>query len=214
MQHYADRLRRQKRQVRYVECGELDSTGDIAGVLTQLGVTHVQFVDPCDDWLQQRLTAALAAARIEVTVLDDPQFLTPWPVFEEFAAGRKRLFFADFYVLQRKRLGLLLDERGRPIGGKWSYDPENRKKLPRDVAIPPVAWPKSNADVRKARDYVRTQFPQAVGDGDTFHYPVTAEQARACSTISWIIASLSSANTKMRSMPTRHSCSTRCSRRP
>jgi len=55
MQHFADRLRRQKRQVRYVECGELDSTGDIAGVLTHLGVKHVQFVDPCDDWLQQRL---------------------------------------------------------------------------------------------------------------------------------------------------------------
>jgi deoxyribodipyrimidine photolyase-related protein len=33
MQHFADRLRRQKRQVRYVECGELDSTGDIAGVV-------------------------------------------------------------------------------------------------------------------------------------------------------------------------------------
>ncbi len=79
MQHYADRLRRQKRQVRYVECRELDSTGDIAGVLAQLGATHVQFVDPCDDWLRQRLTAALAAARIEFSVLDDPHFLTPGP---------------------------------------------------------------------------------------------------------------------------------------
>ena len=179
MQHFADRLRRQKRQVRYVECGELKSTGDIAGVLWQQGVQHVQFVDPCDDWLQQRLTAALAAAGIDFAVLDDPHVLTPEPVFEEFAAGRKRLFFTDFYVLQRKRLGLLLDERGRPSGGKWSYDPENRKKLPRDVAIPPIAWPQPNALVRKARDYVRMQFPQAVGEGDAFHYPVTPEQARA-----------------------------------
>ena len=179
MQHFADRLRRQRRQVRYVACGELESTGDIAGVLTQLGVKQAQFVDPCDDWLQRRLVASLVAARIDFSVLDDPHFLTPWPIFEEFAAGRKRLLFADFYALQRKRLGLLLDERGRPIGGKWSFDPENRKKLPRDVTIPPIAWPKPNAAVRKARDYVRMQFPQAVGDGDTFHYPVTPEQARA-----------------------------------
>jgi len=179
MQHFASQLRRQRRRVQYVECGELESTGDIAGVLTQLGVTHVQLVDPCDDWLQQRLTAALTAARIEVTMLDDPNFLTPWSIFEEFAAGRKRLFFTDFYVLQRKRLGLLLDERGRPIGGKWSYDAENRKKLPRDIAIPPVAWPSSNTHVRKAHSYVRTQFPQAIGDGDAFRYAVTAAQARA-----------------------------------
>ena len=179
MQHFAGRLRRQGRKVRYVERGELDSTGDIARVLTQLGVKHAQVVDPCDDWLQQRLSAALAAARIQFSVLDDPCFLTPWRVFEEFAAGRKRLFFTDFYMLQRKRLGLLLDERGRPIGGQWSYDPENRKKLPRDAAIPPVAWPKPTAHVRRARDYVQTQFPQAVGNGDAFHYPVTSEQARA-----------------------------------
>jgi len=48
-------------------------------------------------------------------VLDDPHFLTPWSVFEQFAAGRKRLFFTDFYVRQRKRLGLLLDKRGQPV---------------------------------------------------------------------------------------------------
>ncbi|HPM83814.1 MAG TPA: cryptochrome/photolyase family protein [Candidatus Anammoximicrobium sp.] len=179
MQHFAERLRRRKQRVHYVECGELGATGQIAAVLTQLGVTHAQFVDPCDDWLQQRLTAALAAARIGFTVLDDPHFLTPWPVFEEFAAGRKRLFFTDFYVLQRKRLGLLLDDRGRPVGGKWSYDPENRKKLPRDASVPPIAWPASSAAVREAQDYVRSQFAQAVGDGDAFHYPVTPEQARS-----------------------------------
>jgi deoxyribodipyrimidine photolyase-related protein len=179
MLHFADRLRRRKRQVRYVECSELKSTGDIAGLLTQQGVRHVQFVDPCDDWLQQRLTAALAAARIDFAVLDDPHALTPEPVFEEFAAGRKRLFFTDFYVLQRKRLGLLLDEHGRPSGGKWSYDPENRKKLPRDATIPPLAWPQPNALVRKAREELRMQFPQAVGEDDAFHYPVTPDQARA-----------------------------------
>jgi len=66
-----------------------------------------------------------------------------------------------------------------PVGGKWSYDPENRKQLPRDVAIPPVAWPKSSADVRKAREYVQTQFPQAVGEDEAFSYPVTPAQARA-----------------------------------
>lgn len=140
MQHFADGLRRRKRQVRYVECRELESTDAIAGLLAQQGVTHAQFVDLCDDWLHARLTAALAAAGIGVSVLDDPHFLTPWPVFEEFATGRKRLFFSDFYVLQRKRLGLLLDERGRPLGGKWSYDSENRRKLPRDVAVPQIAW--------------------------------------------------------------------------
>ena len=33
--------------------------------------------------------------------------------------------------------------------------------------------------MRKARDYVQTQFPQAVGEDEAFSYPVTPEQARA-----------------------------------
>jgi deoxyribodipyrimidine photolyase-related protein len=178
LQAYADRLRRQRRQVRYVECGELAATGDLAGTLQQLGVRQAQFVDPCDDWLEQRLTAGLRAAGIEFTVLDDPHFLTPGPDFEQFAAGRRRLFFTDFYLRQRKRLGVLLDAHGKPLGGKWSYDAENRRRLPRDAVIPPVAWPRPNAGVQKARDYVRSRFPQAVGEDEGFCYPVTPEQAR------------------------------------
>ena len=54
--------------MRYVACGELDSIGDVAGVLTRLGIKHAQFVDPCNDWLQQRVTAALAATRIVAIV--------------------------------------------------------------------------------------------------------------------------------------------------
>jgi deoxyribodipyrimidine photolyase-related protein len=179
MQHFASQLRRKGRQVHCVECGDIAATGEIAKVLKQLGVRQAQFVDPCDDWLQQRLTAALTAARIEYTVLDDPHFLTPWRVFDEFAAGRKKWFFTDFYMLQRKRLGLLVDERNRPLGGKWSYDAENRKRLPRGVAVPPLAWPKPQVHVRKARQYVEARFPDAPGDGDAFHYPVSPEQARA-----------------------------------
>lgn len=182
LQHYAGRLRRQKRQVRYVESRELAASGGIAELLAQLGATQVQVVDPCDDWLRQRLTAALAAAGIDLSLVDDPHSLTPEAVFEEFAVGRRRLFFTDFYVRQRQRLGLLLDDRGRPLGGKWSYDPENRQRLPREAAIPAVAWPRSTAGVQSARDYVRARFPEALGDGDAFRYPVSTAEARAALT--------------------------------
>ena len=179
MQRYADRLRRQRRHVRYVECRELASTGDIAQVLRQLGVRHAQFTDPGDDWLQQRLTEALQAAGIGFSLLDDPHVLTPSAVFDKFAAGRGRLLFRDFYVLQRRRLGILLDNRGGPVGGRWSFDAENRKRLPHDLPIPPIVWPKHGAAVRFARAYVDRVFPQAPGAGDSFRYPVTPEQARA-----------------------------------
>jgi deoxyribodipyrimidine photolyase-related protein len=177
MKSFASRVRRRGWRVRYVESSELETTGDIARVLAAMGVGHVRFVDPCDDWLQQRLTAALAAEHIPFTMLDDPHFLTPWSIFDEFATGRKKWFFTDFYLLQRKRLGLLVDDHGRPVGGKWSYDTENRKRLPRDVKVPPITWPEPPAEVRRAQQVFRARFPGALGDGDEFHYPICPEQA-------------------------------------
>ncbi|MBM4074438.1 MAG: cryptochrome/photolyase family protein [Planctomycetes bacterium] len=159
---------------------ELRSTADIAPLLSKLAITHVQLVDPCDDWLEQRLKTALANALIKCEVLDDPHFLTPWSTFDGFAVGRSKWFFTDFYVQQRQRLELLVDNRGRPLGGKWSFDSDNRKKMPRDTIVPPVKWPATDKYVREVKSYVAKAFPQAVGDHDSFHYPVTTEQARAC----------------------------------
>jgi deoxyribodipyrimidine photolyase-related protein len=180
MQSYAARLREQGTRVRYVESGEVGVTADVSVVLKALDATHVRFVDPCDDWLQQRLTAALRKAGVEFTIHEDPHFLTPSHVFEEFIAGRQKLFFNEFYVLQRRRLRILLTELGRPIGGKWSYDPANRKKLPGGLPIPPIVWPMPSGEVLRAEEYIRQRFPQAAGDASNFCYPTTPEQASAC----------------------------------
>ncbi len=180
LRHDFDRLRQQGKPVHYVEAGELRTTADIAPLLAKLGVTHVQLVDPYDDWMEQRLKHALAAVSIECEVLDDPHFLTPWSAFDDFAADRIHWLFSDFYVQQRRRLGLLVDNRGRPLGGKWSYDPENRKKMPRDTVVPAVTWPTPDKHVREAESYVRKTFPNALGDFRSFHYPVTTTQAQAC----------------------------------
>ena len=177
MQQFAGRVRRCGQKVHYVEGCQLQTTGDIADVLVDLGIDHVQLVDPCDDWLHQRLTEALTAARIDFTILDDPHFLTPWSVFDRFAADRKKWFFTDFYRLQRKRLDILVDDRGRPEGGKWSYDRENRQRLPSDVTVPPIAWPRTPSPLRRIRKEIEATFPDAMGDADDFCYPVSPDQA-------------------------------------
>jgi deoxyribodipyrimidine photolyase-related protein len=180
MQSYAAGLRRRGVRVHYVESSEIVTTADVAVVLKQLGASQVQFVDLCDDWLQKRLSTALQKVGIQFTTVDDPHFLTPPNFLAEFVAGRKKLHFTEFYVLQRKRLNILLTAEGRPVGGKWSYDPANRKKLPRGLPIPPVAWPPPNAEVHRAEEYVHERFPQALGDASNFCYPTTPEQAGAC----------------------------------
>jgi deoxyribodipyrimidine photolyase-related protein len=105
-------------------------------------------------------------------VLDDPHFLTPMQVIRDYAAGKRRLFFTDFYINQRKRLGILLDDDGKPLGGKWSFDTENRRRLPKDMRVPAVRRPPEDAHVREARQYVRQQFGNAPGSDEDFGYPI------------------------------------------
>lgn len=172
MDRYAERLRRQGWQVRRIEIRELPDTAATAGWLKRHRVKRVRYVDPCDDWLSTRLADALRMAGISAEVIDDPHFLTPRSVIDEFVRGRKRLFFTEFYIAQRRRLNVLLTPSGEPVGGKWSFDPENRKRLPRQLPIPARLRPAESAVVRAARQSVQRDFPDALGDDSGFDYPI------------------------------------------
>jgi deoxyribodipyrimidine photolyase-related protein len=178
MKRYAAALREAGVRVEYLDAAALPHSGAVAGHLAGLGVRTVRVVDPCDERLSIRLTAAVRDRGIRMDVLADPHFLTPAAEVQRFAAGKAKLFFTDFYVAQRKRLGVLLDG-GKPVGGKWSFDPENRKKLPKSVRVPAVTRPAEGEFVREARRYVRERFPDAVGGDDPFPYPTDHAEAAA-----------------------------------
>lgn len=185
MQHYAGQLRLQGRRVFTMASGEFLRHDDAGRMLKSFGVTRVQLTQLNDDWLEQRWRSSLAVHQIPCHQLPDPHFLTPDAIFDQMA-DRRKWFFTDFYVAQRKRLGILLESGERPAGGKWSFDVDNRKKLPKDVQIPVVQWPDAKrfpSDtpvLSESTSYVVSQFPDRLGQLSPFLYPMTHEQARHC----------------------------------
>ena len=164
--------------VLYLDSVDVPDTASVADHLVKRKVGAVRVVDPCDDWLEARLSASLAERGISLTKLDDPDFLTPRAEIEAFAAGRHKLHFTEFYIAQRKRLGVLLD-RGKPVGGKWSFDPENRKKLPKGLVPPAISLPTEDAFAKEARRYVKERFPDALGADEPLRYPTSRRAAAA-----------------------------------
>ncbi len=162
----------------YIEAHQLDETGDIIAIIRKAQCDHVRVVDPDDDWLSGRLRAACDAAEVRLTVLDNPHFLTSPSGISAFVADKKKLFFTDFYIGQRKRLKILLTRDGKPAGGKWSFDADNRKKLPKGIRPPALALPAENEYVREAREYVAASFPNAPGRDSPFIYPTSTADAR------------------------------------
>lgn len=98
--------------------------------------SRVSFFDVVDDWLERDLRAALEHSGYQLRdedVLESPNFLTTRDHIDHWFANNPARMH-DFYLWQRRRLNLLLDDDGGPLGGKWSFDADNRKKLPRDYA--------------------------------------------------------------------------------
>lgn len=180
MREYQKQLQEKNCKTLYIKTERLGHSKDIGELLNQAGVRQVQVVDPCDDWLVRHLTVALRSANIDLSILKDPNFLTPLSEFESFQQARKKWYFTDFYVSQRKRMNILVDPNGRPQGGKWSFDPANRKKLPKSTTIPPLRWPPIPAQWHSTTAEVLTEFPNALGSPTHFRFPVSEADAQAC----------------------------------
>jgi deoxyribodipyrimidine photolyase-related protein len=149
---------RQLSKVNYIEASDLTETSDIAKFVPK----DVIIFNPVDDWLTKRLKRALPDAKF----LESPNF------YNLEIPGK--LFFSDFYQFHRRNTGLLMD-KGKPVGGKYSFDTDNRKKLPRGLIPPQIFTPESNEFVREAEAYV-SKF-NTVGESENFNYPITRDEA-------------------------------------
>ncbi len=168
-------------EVDLVESSAESSTGErLAALVSDLAPTRVEVYDVVDDWLSRDCTAALRDEGYGLTgddVLESPAFLTTRRELTDWF-GDHTARMASFYSWQRRRLGVLVEESGDPVGGKWSFDTENRKKLPRDHPVPSRSAPSWTPEVEDAVAWVAEHFPDAPGDPATFCWPVTPEDAR------------------------------------
>jgi len=64
---------------------------------------------------------------------------------------------------------VLLEVDGKPVGGKWTYDAENRAKFPKKEIVPEVPTARENAFLIEARAYVEQHFPQNYGTSQGPH---------------------------------------------
>jgi deoxyribodipyrimidine photolyase-related protein len=156
-------------------------------------------VTVCDptSWAARRFVRRLADGGVDgvprgrVRVLPERGFAATPEEFARWAAGRgrRRLLLDDFYRDQRRRLNLLLDHDGGPVGGSWSCDHDNREPPPRGarrladaVDLPEPWWPAEDdidAEVRADLDRMAAGGVRFVGDDGPRRFAVTRDEAWA-----------------------------------
>lgn len=128
-------------------------------------------------FFRQRIEQFCSEKGLKLAVKDSPGFLTTHTQFKQYRNSFSRILMNDFYIWQRKRLKLLLTENGRPLNGKWSFDSENRKKIPEGMAIPTLPKLKRTKHTTNVCNLVEVMFAGCQGSTDNFFLPTTREQA-------------------------------------
>lgn len=165
--------RAQGYEVRYVSASS--TPGQALETAVALADYPIVYWDPVDDGLSRRLRKLLP----EVEPLPSPGFLTPSEVGGWQLDRPTPWRMSEFYTRQRRALGVLVDADGQPQGGRWSFDTENRKRLPSGYMPPPILAPTEKEGVQAAAESVLHDFPHAVGSIDSFGWPVTRAAALA-----------------------------------
>ncbi|NBD73831.1 cryptochrome/photolyase family protein [Patescibacteria group bacterium] len=147
----------------------------------QLHDEPLAILTPLDQTLERRLLKASEAAGIELTIeRETPYLLTPHEVLADTFAGGPPHRMSRFYEAQRRRLTVLIEHDG-PVGGQWSFDAENRKKVPREhyATLPADPQPRADGALERRAQELAQEFPDNPGTLETFAYPTTHEAARA-----------------------------------
>ena len=172
MKYYQEYLIKRKHKVTYLESHQLHKTEEIGSILSKEGIKNVYIFDFDDNWLQKKVVHSLNRYTIAYNLLESPGFLTPLQVSKDFFKNKKTYRFAEFYSFQRQTLQILMDDDG-PIGGKWNFDAENRKRLEKNHVPPELKTVPSDSYTNEALQYVEKYFPKAVGVKNVPLYPHT-----------------------------------------
>lgn len=148
-----------------------------AQLMKRLSISKI-FTCSFDDYiLKKRITDISNSLSIPLEVLDSPGFLIPEKELTAYFSSKKRYFFHSFYIYIRKRLGLLLEEDGSPLMGRWSFDDCNRKRIGKDVLVPLPAFGKPEPCVDAFSQEVEKEYEGHPGSLQSFSFATTHSDA-------------------------------------
>ena len=179
MRHFAVALQAAGRPLHYTRMEGTSSLSlELAAAIARLRPERLVMTAPGDWRVFQALKGVAEAAGLPLDVRDDRHFYTTVRDFSAHAAGRKSLRLEYFYRELRARFDVLM-QGGKPVGGQWNFDADNREAFPASGpgAVPARSMFEPDAITREVIALVNDRFADHPGSLASFAWPVTREQA-------------------------------------
>lgn len=182
MRHAAKAFKEAGYRIRYTTLKQNEGYATLAAALQRdlasLSPSEIRLVQAGDWRVQQSLSELAESEGVPLTILSDRHFLTSPEQFAAHAEGRKQLRMEYFYREVRKQTGYLM-QNGKPIGGKWNYDEDNRGTFGKEgpPSNPgPIGFEPDKLTQTVIQE-VQERFDGHPGGTDRFDWPVTRADA-------------------------------------
>ena len=159
MKKYYNYLQKKKYKIKYIEFNKVNNFYE--------KINNVICIDPSDHNLKKKIIHKIK----NIKILENIQFLITDTEIENNKKDFYKLKHDYFYKFMRIKYNILV-ENNKPIGGKWSFDTENRNKLPIDIKINENIKKINNSWTKEAIEYVNKNFSDNYGSLDYFIYPI------------------------------------------
>jgi len=180
MKNYFSSLKKDGIEVSYIDA--FSSFSDVYQLILSINknyqIEEIITFDPVDDWLKKKIEKAALFTKSRLTFINNPLFINKKDDLFDYFDKNKRYFQTEFYIRQRRKISLLVDRFGLPVGGSWTYDKENRKRYPENKKPPEIVFLPMDDFYKEAVEYVEKNFPKNVGEiNKNFFLPKNHKEA-------------------------------------
>ncbi len=153
MRGFAAALKQAGHRVRYFTLDDSAAFADLPELLQHVlsgeSADAFAYQQPDEHRLDQQLADFGRRLKLPVSVVDSEHFLTGRDAWSKYSTHRMEYF----YRALRREYQVLLDTGGKPLGGRWNFDADNRERLPKEDALPaPLQFAMDATDIDQMLD--------------------------------------------------------------
>lgn len=180
MKFYESYLISKKVTVKYIDSqNELSDVRILLKHIQEKKIDAINYIDTTDNWLEKRIKSTCTELGISVFQHPSTLFLNSHEEISTYFSTKKRMFQTDFYKDQRIQRSILIDEQRKPLGGKWTFDDENRLKYPTKKVPPITHFQTANHFHQEAIQYTEKYFADNYGTlNSAILYPITFSESK------------------------------------
>jgi deoxyribodipyrimidine photolyase-related protein len=167
MREYADQLKAQGHRVHYLNLEGSNPKqhwlSRVSEVLKRLKAKELRVAEISDSSFREAFRLQCKPNGIALVEVPSPYFWVQSDELNQYFGSSKKPFMKTFYERVRVSKEVLVDSKGNPVGGRFSFDTENRKKLPKGMTSPMLPQVPESKHAREVIRLIEKYFSKNPG---------------------------------------------------